>query len=377
MDNRRPTWAEIDLTAIKHNILMIRNKVSPAIIMAIVKADAYGHGMLEVSRACLQEGVEWLGVASLDEAIHLREAGIKSPVLVLGFIPEEFAEATVEYDISASVFSLSFARALSQAASKLSRSARVHIKIDSGMGRLGFAPIPSSLALVQEIAALPGIEVEGIFTHFADADAEDKSFTYEQLRIFSNFVSDLEKGGLSIPLKHCSNSAAILDIPEARLNMVRAGIVLYGLYPSEDMKRLGLDIIPAMTLKSRISFLKVLEPGHYISYGRTFCCQQATRVATVPIGYADGYHRLLSNRSTAVIRGEKVPSIGMICMDQCMFDVSGLKRVEEGDEVILFGKPSDGVTADDLARILGTINYEIVCAVSARVPRLHVKAGGM
>ncbi|MDD2509801.1 MAG: alanine racemase [Syntrophomonas sp.] len=377
MDNRRPTWAEIDLTAIKHNMLIIKNRVSPAMIMAVVKADGYGHGMLEVSRACLQEGVEWLGVASLDEAIHLRESGITAPVLVLGFISEEFAEAAVEHEISATVFSFSFARALSQAAGRLSRTARVHIKVDTGMGRLGFAPIPQSIALVQEIAAMPGIEVQGIFTHFADADTIDKSFTYEQLRIFSKFVKSLEEGGLSIPLKHCSNSAALLDIPEARLNMVRAGIVIYGLYPSEDMKQLGLDIIPAMTLKSRVSYLKVLEPGHYVSYGRTFCCQRATRVATVPIGYADGYHRLLSNRSSAVIRGEKVPSIGMVCMDQCMFDVSGLERVEEGDEVILFGKPSDGVTADDLARILGTINYEIVCALSARVPRLYSKAGGM
>ncbi len=372
MDNYRPTWAEIDLTAIRYNFIRVRKIVDPAMVMAVVKADGYGHGMLEVSQACLREGAECLGVASLEEALFLRKSGVVAPILVLGYIPDEYAELAVKHNVSGCVFSRNFARALSQAAVKLGQKANLHIKIDTGMGRIGFPAEPETLDLIAEISQLPGVRIEGIFTHFAEADSLNKDFSREQLADFTDIVSNLEKRGISIPWKHCSNSAALMDMPESHFNMVRAGIVLYGLYPSQFVNKDRLPIIPAMTLKSRIAFIKELEPGHSVSYNRTYCCSRKTKVATVPIGYADGYNRLLSNRAQAVIRGQKVPLIGNVCMDQCMFDVSNVEGVKEGDELILFGRPEDGITADDLAQIIGTINYEVVCTHSARVPRIYI-----
>lgn len=371
MDNKRPTWAEIDLKAIQHNIRGVKDAAAGAKVMAVVKANAYGHGMLEVARVCLQEGVDFLGVASLDEALDLRQAGIDSPILVLGYIPAQYAETVVEEGIRATVFSYDLARALSRAAVKLSATAHLHVKVDTGMGRLGFLPEKDYLETISRMADLPGIFIEGIFTHFAVADIVDKTFSYKQLALFSDVISYLERRGLSIPLKHCANSAALMEIPESIFNMVRAGIVIYGLYPSSEVDRKRLAIIPAMTLKSRVSFVKELGAGATISYGRTYRCSKKTKVATVPIGYADGYSRLLSNRARAVIKGQTVPLIGTVCMDQCMFDVTDVEGVAEGDEVVLFGRPEDGVTADDLAEIMGTINYEVVCSIGSRVPRIY------
>lgn len=373
MDNKRPTWAEIDLGAVRHNLHRIREAAGKAKIMAVVKANAYGHGMFEICKVCLEEKVEYFGVASLDEALAIRRENIKNPVLVLGYVPPCYAGMVVENDISSTVFNWQGAKALSEAAVKQGQKARVHLKIDTGMGRLGFLPDEKSLKDIEKIAHLPGIFIEGIFTHFATADAEDKSFAHEQLARFNNLVKKLEDKGVKIPLKHCSNSAALMDIPEAHFDMIRAGIVLYGLYPSDKVNRSRLQVIPVMRLKSRISFLKVLPPGHTVSYGRTYCCTSPTKVATVPIGYADGYSRLLSNKAWAVVRGVKVPLIGTVCMDQCMFDVTAVEGVKEGDEVILFGRAEDGITADDLASIIGTINYEIVSCIGPRVPRVYIE----
>ncbi|MDD2586594.1 MAG: alanine racemase [Syntrophomonadaceae bacterium] len=372
MDNRRPTWAEIDLGVIRHNICSVREAAAGAKVMAVVKANGYGHGMLEVSRICLEEGIGYLAVASLDEAMILREAGINLPVLVLGYIPEEYADTVVENNIRTTIFNSHLAKALSRAAVKLSKEAYLHIKIDTGMGRLGFLPDEKALNMIGEIASLPGVKLEGIFTHFAVADIQDRSFTLEQFRIFKQFISRLEQRNLYIPIKHCSNSAAFVEYPETHLDMVRAGIILYGLYPSSEIDRNKLDIIPAMTFKSRISFIKNLPAGYTISYGRTYCCADQTKVATVPVGYADGYSRLLSNRARAVIKGQEVPLIGNVCMDQCMFDVSGVEGVKEGDDVILFGRPEHGVTVDNLAEIMGTINYEVLCSITSRVPRIYI-----
>ncbi|MEN6349611.1 MAG: alanine racemase [Syntrophomonas sp.] len=371
MDNIRPTWAEIDLTALQQNLTNIKKAAAPAKVMAIVKANAYGHGILEISQVCIQQGVDFLGVATLEEALKLRESGVEAPILVLGYIPGEYAQTIIKNDIRPTVFNWTFAQDLSRAAIKLGREAKLHIKIDTGMGRLGFSPNDDSRCTIEEIAALPGVGVEGIFTHLSEADGPDKEFSRQQLALFSGLVSILEKNGLSIALKHCSNSAALMDIPEARFDMVRAGIILYGTYPSRHVQRNRLVITPVMTLKSRISYLKTLETGHPVSYGRTYHCEKPTLVATVPLGYADGYSRLLSNRAWAVVRGQKVKLIGTVCMDQCMFDVSGVDGVKEGDEVILFGRSEDGVTADNLAEIIGTINYEVLCAVSSRVPRIY------
>ncbi|MDD3895021.1 MAG: alanine racemase [Syntrophomonadaceae bacterium] len=372
MDNKRPTWAEIDLKAIHHNLQTIRKAAVPARVMAIVKANAYGHGVHEVAKACLQEGVEHLGVATLDEALAVRRDGVAVPILILGPVGKEHAQTAVDWNLRITVFDLAMAQALSDAAIKSSKSAYVHIKLDTGMGRVGFPPNTETVEQIVNISRLPGIKLEGIFTHFASADKEDKSKSLKQLQLFNDLIAEIEKQKVDIPLKHCSNSAALIDLPEARFNMVRAGIILYGLYPSPYIRQELFKVIPAMTLKSKISFLKKLATGATVSYGCTWQCNRETTVATVPIGYADGYRRLLSNKAFAAVRGQRVPLIGTVCMDQCMFDVTEVEGVSEGDEIILFGKSEDLVTADELAEIEGTINYEIVCAVSSRVPRIYI-----
>jgi alanine racemase len=372
MDNHRPTWAEIDLAAIKHNLDEIKRAAGHARIMAIVKANAYGHGMLEISRICHQEKVDFFGVASLDEALTLKQEISEVPIMVLGYIPPSDAITVVAEDIRPCIFTMESARVMSQAAVQLNRQVHLHIKLDTGMGRIGFLPDNKSLDVIQEIANLPGVKIEGIFTHLAEADLDDSSFTREQIKTFTGFIHKIEERGVHIPLKHCSNSAALMNFPEVHFDMVRAGILLYGLLPSPQIGLGKIDVVPAMTLKSRISYVKTLPAGHSISYNRTYCCQQDTRVATVPIGYADGYSRLLSNRVQAMIKGKMVPLVGNVCMDMCMFDVSGAGEVKEGDEVILFGRPEDGVTADDLAQAMGTINYEVISALGSRVPRIYI-----
>ena len=371
MDNIRLTWAEINLTAVKHNLGQIRNLVGQTRIMAVVKANAYGHGILEISRLCEQEQVDFFGVATIEEALLLRESGITKPILVLGSVPVNSLRLLVANDIRATVFSESLAVELSHVAQELARPAYVHIKVDTGMGRLGIIPGDKAWQSVKAIYDLPGIVTEGIFTHFATADAAQVDYTLQQLESFKVFVNQLEQSGIRIPIRHCANSAAIMQFPQSHMDMVRAGILLYGLYPSEQVRREAISIIPAMTLKSRVSYIKTVPAGETLSYGRTYSCRQNTRVATVPIGYADGYRRSLSNKARAVINGKLIPQIGTICMDQCLFDISQLNDVREGDEIILFGRPEQGITADDLANFSGTINYEVVCGISTRVPRTY------
>jgi alanine racemase len=372
MDNSMISWAEIDLRAIRSNLAGIKNLMTPrARLMAIVKANAYGHGMIEVARVCLDEGAAYLGVATPDEALALRSHGIEVDILVMGYVPESSADVMVENRIDATVFNLDTARALSEAAHRLGREAHIHLKIDTGMGRIGFKPDPEALETIKQISILPDVKIQGIFSHLATSDHADKKFAREQVNTFKNFVDQVEAAGINIPLKHLANSAAIMEMPEAQFDMVRAGITIYGLYPSEEVDQAKLPLVPAMTLKSRISFIKQIETGQSVSYGRTFISQQPTKVATVSIGYADGYNRRLSNRAWATIKGRKVPLIGRVCMDQCMFDVSDIDDLQVGDEIILFGKPEDGVTADDLAEIIGTINYEIVCSPNSRIERFY------
>ncbi len=373
MDNKRPSWAEIDLTAIRNNLHCIKKALNPGTkIMATVKANAYGHGVKEVSRVCLEEMVDFLAVATLDEALELRAEGIAAPLIVLGYVPRQFSDLMVSNAIRATVYDISLARSLSREAQKQGRTAHIHIKIDTGMGRIGFAPVSDTIRTIENIAALPGIDIEGIFTHFSEADREQEQFTMVQFEAFQDFTRELDERGIYIPLKHCANSAAIFRYPETQLDMVRAGIMLYGLYPSQFMKSMNLGIVPAMTLKSRVSMVKNLAEGHGVSYGRTHICKSGTRVATLPIGYADGYRRDFSNQAWTMIKGQRSNSLGVVCMDQCMFDISGREDIAEGDEAILFGRDADGITADDLAVIANTINYEIVCSVSSRVPRIYV-----
>jgi len=374
MDNTLISWAEIDLRAIRSNLAGIKRLLAPKTrLMAAVKANAYGHGIIEVAQVCLQEGVSYLAVASPQEALALREAGINAQILVLGYMPDDYAKLMAENGIEVSVFDLDTAHVLSKAAYELDGEARLHIKIDTGMGRIGFPPDSNTIDLIGQISRFPGIVLQGIFSHLATADHADKSYANQQIETFRRFVSDLEQSGVSIPLKHLANSAAIMDMPEAQFNMVRAGISIYGLYPSPQIDKSKLELIPAMSLKSRVSQVKDIPAGQSVSYGRTFISQQPIRVATVSIGYGDGYSRLLSNRAWAVIHGKKAPLIGTVCMDQCMFDVTAIENVHIGDEVILFGRPEDGISADDLAEIIGTINYEIVCAPSDRVARVFIE----
>ena len=373
MHQGRPTWAEIDLGAVAHNIRELQGVLhGPARLMPVIKANAYGHGHVEVARVCLEQGIEDLGVAILEEALQLKESGInKARILILGYTQEEAVAQAISQNVRLTVYNYRGAEVISRAACQSGQTAYIHLKIDTGMGRLGFTPDDKSLAVIEDIFRLPGIEVEGAFTHFANADAVDQSYTEWQLKRFTNFIGQLERKGFHIPLKHTANSAALLNMPASHLNLVRAGIAVYGLSPTDEPVSSSIHLIPAMRLLSRVVMLKELPSGQAISYGCTYVTSRDTRVATVPIGYADGYTRLLSNQAWAVINGCRVPLIGRVCMDQCMFDVTGVPDVKEGDEVILFGRPEDGVTADDLAGILGTINYEIVCMIGARVPRIY------
>jgi alanine racemase len=374
MDKSVMSWAEIDLRAIRSNLAGIRGLLTPTTqLMAVVKANAYGHGMIEVARVCLEEGAAYLGVANPHEALTLREAEIRAQILVLGYMPEECAELMVENGIDVTVFDLDTVLALSAAAIRLDREARIHVKIDTGMGRIGLKTDSAAIEMIREMTLLPGILLQGVFSHLATADYADKSFARQQLKVFQEFCDRLERAGISIPLKHLANSAAIMEMPETHFDMVRAGIITYGLYPSDEVDKSKLALIPAMRLKSRITLVKTITSGQSVSYGRTYLSQQETKVATVPIGYADGYSRLLSNRGWAVVKAYKVPLIGTVCMDQCMFDVTEVEDVQVGDEVILFGTPEDGITADDLAHILGTINYEIICAPHSRIVRTYIE----
>lgn len=373
MNSIRPTWAEVDLHTIARNIEKTRQLLQPGtLMMAVVKANAYGHGMVEVAKTAVQAGAEYLGVATLDEALILRRHGLKAPIMVLGYTPAIESGPAIDENVALTVLDLDTALIIADSAVRAGKVARVHIKVDTGMNRIGFQPGSESLGAVAEISQLPGLKLEGIFSHFSVSDIEDKSFSKRQLAVFTEFCTQLKEIGVDPPLKHIANSAAIIDLPESHLNMVRAGIMIYGFYPSHDVQKSRIDLEPAMRLYSRVAQVKNIYPGDTVSYGRTFEAEEPLTVATIPIGYADGYSRLLSNRIWAIIRGQRARQIGTICMDQCMFDVSHIDGVAQGDPVLLFGAEGDGVTADDIAGVMGTINYEIVCKISARVPRVFI-----
>lgn len=367
----KPTYAEIDLSAIRDNVTAIRERVGYGVkIMPAVKANGYGHGAVEVSQACLDGGADVLGVSSIHEAIELRDAGYEIPILILGCSVPEAVEPIVQYYVSATVCDVGFAKILSDAAVKFDKSARVHIKIDTGMGRIGVRP-EEAVELAQTIASLPGLLIEGVFTHFPCSDEEDRSFTLSQTDTFRNVAIQLKRGGIEAPILHTSNSGAILAYPESDFNAVRPGIMIYGYYPSRIVPR-SISIREALTLKTRIVFLKEIERGTSVSYGRTYTTKRKSKVATLPIGYADGYSRALSNRGLAAIRGCKAPVIGRICMDQCLVDVTDVPGVELGDEVILYGGGYDFLSVTAIADMLGTISYEVLCDIGKRVPRVYV-----
>ncbi len=384
---RQLTWAEIDLNAYAHNIKELRRVTQPgARLMAVVKANGYGHGAVEVARTALQNGAQSLGVARLHEAVELREAGLEAPILIFGYSPPDSAETLINFDLTQTVYSPATAEALSDQAARKGKI-KIHIKVDSGMGRLGLlldelaggiSDDRSTAKTIGDIAAINGLanlETEGIFTHFATADSADKSYANKQLDRFTDFLNRLNRAGLSPPVRHAANSGAVIDMPDSHLDMVRPGIATYGLYPSNEVNHRRVHLKPVMTLKSSIIHLKKVPAGFNISYGITFQTKNPTTIATVPVGYADGLNRLLSSRGHMLVHGHRIPIVGRVCMDLTMLDVGSLSGVAIEDEVVVFGGPQgrEAVTADELASTLNTINYEIVTSITARVPRIYLE----
>lgn len=370
MHIQRGAWAEINLDAVAHNVQTAKANLKPATrLCAVVKADAYGHGAVRVAQEAARNGADFFAVALLQEAVQLRDAGIDLPILVLGAMLPEVAELVVRYDISHAVFDEERLYALNEAALKLHTKAKIHIKIDTGMHRIGIPPEEAG-SFARLAASLPGIYIEGVFSHFATADADDKQYAAYQFRRFQKALSLIRAGGIHIPIRHIANSAALTELQEYQLDMVRQGITLYGLHPAH-MIDCYKDFEPVMTVKTQVAYLKTLPAGETIGYGRTYTLQRTSRVATVPIGYADGVSRRLSNRGYMLINGEKAPIIGKVCMDQIMLDVTDIPDVKIGDEVIVFG--GRALPMELVAEWADTICYEIVCAVSPRVPREYVR----
>ncbi|HLE86048.1 MAG TPA: alanine racemase [Candidatus Brocadiaceae bacterium] len=368
----RPTWVEIDLNALRHNLLAVKKRVGPQIkILGIVKADAYGHGDYEVSRVLLNNSAEMLGIAILEEGIQLRDKGIKAPLLLLGGIFEEQIDSIIHYDLIPTVYDLKLAEVLSKKATYFNKNLKVHVYVDTGMGSIGIK-YDNAVEFVKFVKNLKNLRIEGIYTHCSSSDEKDSSFTNLQIKRFRDVLDALDTSKVSIPLRHMANSGAVLGYPESYFNMVRPGLSLYGLYPSEDVSR-DIGIKPVMSFKTRIIHIKDMNVGDVVGYGRTYRIDKPTRVATLPLGYDDGYNRLLSNQGKVIIRGKKASIIGRVCMDQCFVDVTNIKDVSVGDEAVLYGSQGqETVSIESIAKQLNTIPYEVTCSISKRVPRIHI-----
>jgi alanine racemase len=369
----RPVWAEIDLKNIEHNITVVKEKVGACEIIGVVKADGYGHGALETAQVLINNGVSSLGVGTLSEAIILREAGITCPIIILGLTPWAYHSELIEYDLTPVLASYTDTRVLSTLAVKAKKTMEVLLAVETGMGRIGFMPTEGSITEITGIHRLPNIKIKGLFSHFAIADEKNKSYSHWQLNNFKNFYKRLEKVGVPINYRTIANSSAILKLPESYYEAVRPGILLYGYYPSDLIDKNTLEIKPAMTLKANIVFIKRVPPGYSISYGRKFTTERESIIATLPIGYADGYPRALSGKGRVIVKGQYAPIVGAICMDQCMIDVTDIPGVRKYEEVILMGSQSDKtITADEIAEKTGTVKYEIICRIGQRVPRVYI-----
>jgi alanine racemase len=378
-------WAEVYLEAIAHNVRELRRITDPgADLMAVVKANAYGHGVIEVTRKALENGANSLGVARIEEGIELRKAGFNEPVLIFGYTPPQLAHKLITFDLTQTVWSYNTAQSLSDVAVSSNKQIKVHLKVDTGMGRLGLLPdcwrppetgqnlIGNAIRDVESISSLAGLTLEGVYTHFASADSSDKTYAGKQFKIFVDFLNEMRRAGMNPPLCHAANSAAIIDMPETHLHMVRAGIAIYGLYPSDQVNKRRIALKPAMTLKSKIVHLKKVPPGFKVSYGSTYQTPKSTTIASIPVGYADGFNRLLSSRGHMLVRGRRAPIVGRVCMDQTMLDVGHIPDVALEDEVVIFGRQEDeSIPVDEIAATLNTINYEIVSSLTARVPRIY------
>lgn len=378
---QRPTHAEIDIRALVHNLNEAKRLAgSKSRILAIVKADAYGHGAVTISEALVRNGIQYLGTALVEEAIELRDAGIKIPIIVLGGIFEEQIPKIAEYGLTPVVYQEGFLKAIANDAGKCNKKINIHIKIDTGMGRIGVLP-EDAVDFVKDAASQKNIKVEGIMTHFADADLADKAYAEKQMAEFTSIVDKLDKEGIKIPYQHIANSAALVSFENDRFNMARPGIMLYGYAPFSNPPvpplvkggERGFNLIPVMSLKTKILHLKKVSSGTYISYGRTFVAKRDSIIATLPVGYADGYSRALSNKGSVIVKGKKAPIAGRVCMDMTMIDVTDIDGVDVNDEVVLIGKQGkETITADDIAILANTISYEVLCCVGKRVPRVYI-----
>lgn len=372
----RPVWEEVNLDNIAYNMKNIKAKAKSKEIFGVVKADAYGHGAVDVAPVLLENGATRLAVAVLSEGVELRKAGITCPINILGFTPETLLDDVIDYDLQPVVFSYEYACKVSKAAEAKNKKVKIHIKLDTGMGRIGFLPTEESVEEVVKISEIPNLEIEGLFSHFSTADEADKTYSKYQFNNYNWFLEKMKENNVKINIRHIANSAAVMELPETNYDGVRPGIILYGYYPSNEVKKSELDIKPAMTLKACILHIKTLEPGQYIGYGRKFKTERKSIIGTLGVGYADGYTRMLSGKAKVIVNGKFAPVVGNICMDQCMIDLTDIPDVKIGDEVILMG--TDGnlkFDPDDIAPILGTINYEVLCMIGKRVPRVYIKGG--
>ncbi|WP_121022395.1 alanine racemase [Helicobacter vulpis] len=373
----RASYVEVSTHALVHNFQVMRALLGAKMsIMAVVKANAYGCGALEASRVFVEQGVEYLGVATFDEALELRARFEKVPILILGFTPDHMAQELIQANITQTLFCEKQARHFSQTALKLGRKLKVHIKIDTGMSRLGYFPTPKAAHAIAQIAQLKGLELEGIFTHHSNADALYKNYAQQQATRFVEFLDQLGRMGLEFKYQHMANSACALSMPSYGMNLARIGLALYGLHPSiytqDTLEKKGFALRHVLTLKAQIVSLKDIPAGRLVGYGEDYYCTQTTRVGVLPLGYGDGFSKILGNKAWGLLHGQRVPVIGGVCMDQCFIDVGDIKA-QEGDEVILLGDPQSGAMgAGDIAKILGIINYEAITMLTKRLPRVYL-----
>jgi alanine racemase len=369
----RPVWAEIYVDRLRHNLKEVRRLVGPKVaIFAVVKADAYGHGAIQAAKAFVEAGANYLAVALPEEGIELRQAGFTQPILVFGpYFPNQ-AQAFLDYDLMPTIAGSGALADLAAHVKGSGKTLKVHVKVDTGMSRVGVRHGEPAADLIKKVADTEGLQLNGMYTHFAKADETDKQSALRQIDAFMNTIALVEQAGIKVPVKHMANSAAIIDLPQIYLDAVRPGIMLYGLYPSDEVHKDRVDLQPAMELKARVSHVKRVEAGTTISYGGTYAPKVISTIATIPVGYADGYSRILNGKGAEIIiRGHRYPVAGRICMDQFMVD-AGNDEIAIGDEAVLFGRQGDAfVSADEVASKLGTINYEVTCMVSRRVPRVY------
>ena len=386
-EHSRPAWIEINLDNLIHNMKEIRRVAKSKEIISVVKADAYGHGASEIASLLLENGANRLAVAVLSEALELRNSGITAPIIILGYTPLRYdekticnnAETIIKNGLEVSVSSYKYAEQLSKKAQQLGKDVKIHVNIDTGMGRIGFLPTKESVENVYKISKLPNIKIEGVFSHFSSADELDKDYTLYQMNKYNQFINKLEEKNIQVPIKHIANSAAIIDLESTHLDAVRAGIIMYGYYPSNYVLTNNTKLKPVMSLKTSIVHIKKVSSGEYISYGRTFKTEKESIIATLPIGYADGYERELSDnvyKTQVIVNGRRAPIVGRITMDMCMIDVTDVGDVKVGDEVILIGECNDEkIAVEDIADLLHTIPYEVTSRISKRIPRYYIQNG--